>query len=130
MALHGSLQQLSDLDKTSPQFYEQLSNLLRGNRYQDVVPHLQSESLAWLVEYLDGVRLSRNYPPPSYTKCRRRFSSVLPIMPALCSRKPCTSLGRYAASNRFYRNRAHFQNHSLGTCMRGHSMVPKYASDV
>ena len=58
MAPHASLQQLRDLDKTSPQFHEQLSDFFRGDLYQSVFPSLQSESLAWLVEYLDSVRLS------------------------------------------------------------------------
>ena len=63
MTSHDSLQQLRDLDKTSPQFHEQLSNFFRGNIYQDIFPNLQSESLTWLVEYLDSVRLSQIHPP-------------------------------------------------------------------
>ena len=62
MAPHTSLQQLCDLDKTSPQFHEQLSRFFRGSHYQNVFPSLQSEGLAWLVEYLDSVRL----PNPSF----------------------------------------------------------------
>ena len=58
VVLPGCLQQLRDLDKTSPQFYEQLSNFFCDNVYQDVFPNLQRESLAWLVEYLDSVRLA------------------------------------------------------------------------
>jgi hypothetical protein len=50
------LQQLSFLDKASPQFHEQFGHFLRGNVYRNVLPSLQSESLAWLVEYLDSVR--------------------------------------------------------------------------
>jgi hypothetical protein len=51
------LKPLDDLDKTSPQFHEQLSNFLSGTVYQNLVPSLQSEGLTWLVEYLDTVRL-------------------------------------------------------------------------
>ena len=50
------LQKLHDFDRTSPQFHEQLIHFLRGNEYQlNVVPNLQAENLAWLVEYLDSV---------------------------------------------------------------------------
>ena len=51
------LQQLRDLDSTSPHFHKQLSNCLRGSEYQSAVPTLQDEDLVWLVEYLDGVSL-------------------------------------------------------------------------
>lgn len=57
MTLHSPLQQLRDIDKTSPLFHEQLSNFFRRSVYQNVLPNLQNESLAWLVEYLDSVRL-------------------------------------------------------------------------
>ena len=57
MILHNLLQQLHDLDRTSPEFHKQLSNFLRGNEYQNAVPGLLSEDLAWLVEYLDSVSL-------------------------------------------------------------------------
>ena len=50
-------QQLSFLDKTSPQFQQQLGNFFRGNFYRTIFPSLQSESLAWIVEYLDNVRI-------------------------------------------------------------------------
>ena len=51
------LQQLRDLDRTSPQFRPQLVDILRGKEYQDVVPSLQGDDLTWLVEYLDSVSL-------------------------------------------------------------------------
>ena len=51
------LNQLHDLDKASPQFHKDLSNLLRSEEYRGAVPNLQGEYLAWLVEYLDGVSL-------------------------------------------------------------------------
>ena len=57
MTPHKPLQQLHDLDRTSPQFYEQLTNFLRGKEYRNVFPNLQNEDLAWLVEYLDNVSL-------------------------------------------------------------------------
>ena len=57
MIPHNPLQSLHDLDKTSSQFHQQLIEFLRGDEYQDVVPTLQPEDLAWLVEYLDNVSL-------------------------------------------------------------------------
>ena len=51
------LQQLRDLDSTSPHFHERLGKCLRGSEYQNAVPNLQGEDLVWLVEYLDGVSL-------------------------------------------------------------------------
>ena len=57
MIPRSPLQQLHDLDRASPQFYEQLNNILHGEEYRDAFPNLQSDELAWLVEYLDGVSL-------------------------------------------------------------------------
>ena len=57
MVPHYRLKPLHDLDKTSPQFHDQFIGFLRGREYQDVVPSLQSDDLAWLVEYLDTVSL-------------------------------------------------------------------------
>ena len=50
-------QQLRDLDGTSPQFHTQLTSFFCGNVYQDALPRLRSEDLAWLIEYLNNVRL-------------------------------------------------------------------------
>ena len=51
------LQQLHNLDRTSSEFHEQLSDFLRGEEYQRVFPSLKSEDLTWLVEYLDSVSI-------------------------------------------------------------------------
>ncbi|KAF9647776.1 kinase-like protein [Thelephora ganbajun] len=59
----GPLRQLHGLDRTSPQFRKQLSNLLRGDEYQNVVPGLQGEDLVWLVEYLNSVLGGISDPP-------------------------------------------------------------------
>ena len=53
------LQQLHNLDKASSQFHEQLSNFLRKDEYRNPVSNSQGEDLAWLVEYLDGVSVSK-----------------------------------------------------------------------
>ncbi|KAF9651098.1 kinase-like protein [Thelephora ganbajun] len=54
MILPAPLQQLRDLDKSSPQFHEQLNNALHRREYRTCVPTLQGEDLVWLVEYLDS----------------------------------------------------------------------------
>ena len=51
------LQQLYDLDRSSPQFHNQLRDLLRGEDYRNIVPNLGSSGFTWLVEYLDSVSL-------------------------------------------------------------------------
>ena len=56
MILSYHLKPLHDLNRTSPQFHNQLIDFLRGKEYRDAVPSLQIEDLAWLIEYLDGVR--------------------------------------------------------------------------
>ena len=50
------LQHLYDLDKASPQFYQQLSDFLCGEEYGNPSSKLQSCDLASLAEYLDSVR--------------------------------------------------------------------------
>ena len=55
MIPHNPLQDLRDLDRTSTQFHEELSNIIHGHVYRDTLPSLRSENLTWLVEYLDGV---------------------------------------------------------------------------
>ena len=59
---HNPLQKLRDLDRTLPQFQNQLIDFLRGNEYQNVAPSLQGESLAWLVDYLDNASLYTSPP--------------------------------------------------------------------
>ena len=57
MTLPGPLQTLRSLDRTSPHFRNQLTDFLRGNEYRDIVPSLQGENLAWVVDYLDSVSI-------------------------------------------------------------------------
>ena len=51
-----ALQQLHRLNGTSPGFHDQLRNILHKEDYQQCVPTLQGNDLAWLVDYLDKVR--------------------------------------------------------------------------
>lgn len=51
-----TLQKLHDLDKFSPDFGNQLCNLLHGEEYAQCLPNLEGDDLGWLVDYLDEVR--------------------------------------------------------------------------
>ena len=74
------LRQLNHLNRSSPEFHDQLSNALYGEEYQQCVRNLQNDDLAWLVEYLDKVRRSRPKFPALHSS-RRRLStaSILPV---------------------------------------------------
>ena len=126
---HSPLQYLYDLDKASPQFHERLRNFLHGNEYQNVLPSLQSESLALLVEYLDRVCLTTR-PSPRYAQYLCRFSLVFPITQAPYSRNRYWNLEMYVASKKCYRNPACFQNHSWDVFMRAHLTVQRCALDA
>ena len=58
MASPGSpvLQRLNGFDRSSPEFQNQLSNVLHGQEYRQCVPDLEGDDLVWLVDYLDEVR--------------------------------------------------------------------------
>ena len=50
------LQQLYHLNRSSPDFHDQLSSVIYGEEYQKCAPNLQGEDLMCLVDYLDEVR--------------------------------------------------------------------------
>jgi len=52
-----ALQQLDHLDGSSPDFLDQLGDILYGREYIECVPNLRGDDLVWLVDYLDKVRL-------------------------------------------------------------------------
>ena len=56
MTSQNVLQQLRHLDRSSPGFHDQLSNVLYGEEYKQSVKSLQGNDLVWLVDYLDEVR--------------------------------------------------------------------------
>ena len=56
MASPNLLQQLHRLDRSSPRFNDQLSNVLYGEEYKPYVEGLQNDDLVELVDYLDKVR--------------------------------------------------------------------------
>lgn len=63
MIPYNPIQQLHALDKTSPQFHEQLRDFLRGDVYRDALQSLQTEDLTSLVEYLSIVSLHTTFSP-------------------------------------------------------------------
>ena len=63
MAPHDLLQQLHELDKTSPRFHEQLCDFLRGDAYRDGLQNLPSEDSVSLIEYLNCVSLYIIFSP-------------------------------------------------------------------
>jgi len=66
MSLPGVLQELDRLDRSSPQFPDQLVSLLSGRLYKYRIRWLQDEDVSWLVEYLDNVCLRiALYPLPA-----------------------------------------------------------------
>ena len=60
-----ALQQLHSLERSSPDFHDQLCSVLYGEEYMQCVSNLEDDDLAWLVDYLDKVRhwVARPHPP-------------------------------------------------------------------
>ena len=57
MTLPEPLRQLCDLDRSSPQFKDQLVRFLGRKEWIRSLQNLRNEDLVWLVEYLDCVSL-------------------------------------------------------------------------
>lgn len=64
------LQQLGRLDQSSPDFPNQLDELLHGQEYERCTPDLQGDDLKWLVDYFDEVRDHRQRPAPPLAQPR------------------------------------------------------------
>ena len=67
MTLPNPLQQLYDLKKSPPWFYNQLRSIISGEEYRERVPQLRDDDLVRLVEYLDGVSLQIALPHSLFT---------------------------------------------------------------
>jgi len=50
-----ALQQLHCLDRSSPDFHDQLCSVLYGEEYKRCAPKLEGDDLVWLLDYLDKV---------------------------------------------------------------------------
>ena len=57
-----ALQRLHFLDRSLPEFRDQLLNILYGEEYTQCVPNLQGDDSKWFVEYLDSVRRHTSLP--------------------------------------------------------------------
>ena len=51
-----TLQQLHNLDTSSPSFQDKLCNIICGKEYSECVRDLEGDDPVWLVNYLDKVR--------------------------------------------------------------------------
>ena len=56
MSPHNPLNQLRCLDSSSPEFHDQISDILSGEEYKQWVPNIQGGDLVGLIDYLDKVR--------------------------------------------------------------------------
>ena len=56
MPFPPTLQQLDHFNRSSPDFHDQLSNVLYGKEYKKCVQSLQGKNLVWFADYLDQVR--------------------------------------------------------------------------
>jgi len=65
MSPQSLLEQLRRLNSRSPDFHDQLCNVIYGREYIQSVQNLQGDDLAWFVEYLDKVccRIALPYSP-------------------------------------------------------------------
>lgn len=64
---HNVLQQLNQLKRSSPDFPNQLTNLLSREEYEHptLLHKFYDEDRAWLIEYLDNVRVRFSLYPLS-----------------------------------------------------------------
>ena len=56
MPSRSPLEQLCSLNQSSPEFQDQVSNILVGKEFKDWVPTIQDNDLVGVVDYLDKVR--------------------------------------------------------------------------
>jgi hypothetical protein len=79
MSLPPTLEQLDRLDRFSPDFRDQLINVLCGQEYVQCVRSLQGNNVVWLVDYLDMVRHRTALPHSSLKPHRFSVVSILPV---------------------------------------------------
>ena len=60
MATNDCIKTLRQLDRSSPQYLNQLSEALTGMELDGSVPNLEAENVMALIEYLDEVRFPAN----------------------------------------------------------------------
>ena len=70
----AALQRLHHLDRSSPNFQDQLCDALYGEEYTQCVPNLQGDDLVWLVDYLDKVLPRVTFPHSAQASVGSRWS--------------------------------------------------------
>ena len=74
-----ALQQLHHLDRSSPDFHDQLCSALHGEEYTQCVQNLQGDDLVWVVDYLDKVRRRVAFPYSPLNRRRLLMVSIVPV---------------------------------------------------
>ena len=105
-----TLRQLRHLDESSPNFHDQLTSVLSGEKYEQSVPNLQNNDLVFLVDYLDKVRRHVALPTLRLSQYRPLIFSI-PQVPD--SRNVYASLEKYVAPGRYCRPPTLFRLQSL-----------------
>ena len=67
------------LDQSSPDFSNQLNNVLYGKEYEQHVQNFQKDDLVWLVDYLDKVCPHVNFLACHSSQDRLSIVSTLPV---------------------------------------------------
>ena len=127
------LQRLYKLDASSPDFQDQLYDLLREHEFQECVPALQGDDLMQLVDYLDEVRL--RVALPTLRSSRHRLS-IVSILPVWLPKSHCMNSEPYAAIARYSQHGTTFRLTSksipalpppvIVICARGPSKVQRF----
>ena len=133
-----TLQQLDRLDRSSPDFHDQLRDVLYGEEYQRCASNLQGDDLVWLVDYLDKVRRHIARLHSHLSQLRLSMTSILPVP---LSGNVYANSEAYAAPGERSQHHTHFRptsstwipTHSpqeaMATCTRGLSMAPGFVSN-
>jgi hypothetical protein len=100
------LQRLDHLDRSSPDFHDQLCNVLYGEEYVQCVSNLQGNDLVWLVDYLDRVR---RRVALSHSLLKLRRLSVISILPVPPPGNACANSGAFVAPRGYSQHRTRFR---------------------
>ncbi|KAF9642915.1 hypothetical protein BDM02DRAFT_1816935 [Thelephora ganbajun] len=71
-----ALRRLHRLDASSPNFHDQLNNVLYGEEYVQCVSDLMNDDLVWLVDYLDNTLDRVGLSILVSRKCLRELRSI------------------------------------------------------
>ncbi|KAF9645415.1 kinase-like protein [Thelephora ganbajun] len=71
-----ALHRLHHLNASSPDFHDQLCNVLYGQEYQQCVLNLQDDDLVWIVDYLDKALNGLDPSGAASRKCLRELGSI------------------------------------------------------